>query len=101
MELRRQILADLDVALAALRNITPAEEANGWDEPRAQNWRDVFGRLRDAVRDGRPLRMDYDGVVFSRGLDMDGVCSGNVFDAAVRIGRAVRELCRQEPDIRS
>lgn len=79
-----------------LASLPPHELEAGWDEGRARNWTTVFGTLRDAIVNGKPLASQYKNVVFSRGLDMDSICSGEISDLAVALGPDLRAMIADE-----
>jgi hypothetical protein len=85
---RDDLVRKLDRVIALLTDLPELEAAIGWDEPRLINWLRVFGDLRGSVLAGQ--RPEY--VIYVRGLDMDGICGGEIFDAVLDIDMAIEMI---------
>ncbi len=96
MTTREELLQRLDGVLDTLNNLPASEAAFGWDAPRVANWKRVFTELRAAIAAGPPLPDDYRNVVFARGLDMDSLTYGAIFDMTVEIDLNLQRVADEE-----
>lgn len=82
------LVRKIDRVIALLTDLPESEAAIGWDEPRIINWLKVFGDLRASVLAGKWP----EDVVYVRGLDMDGICGGEIFDAVLDVDVAIGKI---------
>lgn len=87
-QLSALLLQQLEHVIGLLEDLPPSEAAIGWDEPRVTNWLTVFGDLRESVLAGK--RIPY--ACYIRGLDFDGICGGEIFDATAHIDETISLL---------
>lgn len=96
MASREELLGKVDAAIATLTVLPAAEKQIGWDDQRARKWIKVFGRLHDALTTGKPLRPEYENVIFVRGMEFDGISGGAICDLAADLGCDLVDLIEEE-----
>jgi hypothetical protein len=96
MTTRDELLQRLDAVVDTLKNLPASEASFGWDAPRVENWSRVFTTLRGAIAAGPPLPSEYRNVTYCRGLDMDGITYGAIFDMTVQIDVTLGKLAAEE-----
>jgi hypothetical protein len=85
LDRRQTVLSRLDAIIETLSCVPQDEIDVGWDPPRVKNWIGVFSNLREMVAQGKPLLPRYKNAIYVRGLNMDGIGSGRVFDMVLKL----------------